>query len=286
MNPHFAALAETLRRRPLIMGVLNVTPDSFSDGGLWLDPAAALRRGLELAAQGADLLDIGGESTRPGAPPVSAQEELRRVLPALQALRRARPDLPLSVDTQKAAVAGPALEAGACLVNDVSALRADPAMAGCLAASGAGACLMHRLEAPAEAAWSTAEGSRYGAEGVSAAVAGFLGERLRACAAAGIPAERLWLDPGLGFGKSVADNLRLIRELPLLKAQLKRPLLLGPSRKSFIGAALGGLPVEERLEGTLAACALALDKGADILRVHDVRACARVRDLVQALKQA
>jgi len=285
VHPLFSELCGRLRTRPLVMGILNVTPDSFSDGGLWLDPDAALRHALDMADAGADIVDVGGESTRPGAPGVALDEELRRVLPVLLALRRERPNLPLSIDTQKAEVAARAVEAGACLVNDVSALRADPGMLAALASGNAGACLMHRLEAPKDAAWSPNEPGRYGERGVTAVVAGFLSERMAACAAAGVGPERLWLDPGLGFGKSVADNLRLLRELPGLAA-LGRPLLVGPSRKSFIGAVGGGLPVEERLPGTLAACAVALWQGAAALRVHDVREAAQAARMVQAIRTA
>jgi dihydropteroate synthase len=200
-------------------------------------------------------------------------------------LGKARPGLPLSIDTQKAELARRAVEAGACMVNDVSALTHDSAMPATVAALDTGVCLMHRLEAPAGAAWSPVEGSRYGEEGVTAAVAGFLEGRLQACARVGIAREAIWLDPGLGFGKSVADNLRLLKDLPVLSG-LGRPLLLGPSRKSFVGAVLGGLPVEERLEGTLAACAVALWQGASVLRVHDVKQTVQVLRMVMAAKSA
>lgn len=272
-----------MKGRALVMGILNVTPDSFSDGGRWLAPDAAVRHAVEMAAAGADLVDIGGESTRPGAPQVSLAEECERVLPALAALRKALPGLPLSIDTQKASLAQRAVDLGACMVNDVSALAADLGMAQVVAASGVGLCLMHRLDAPSAAAWSPVEGSRYGAEGVSAAVKRFLKERLEACLGLGIAPDAVWLDPGLGFGKSVADNLRLLKELPLL-AELGRPLLVGPSRKSFVGAVLGGLPVEERLAGTLAACSVALWQGASVLRVHDVKEAAQAVRMVGAIR--
>jgi dihydropteroate synthase len=283
MHPHFLELVRRLKDRPLVMGILNVTPDSFSDGGRWLNPDAAVAHALDMAAAGADLIDIGGESTRPGAPGVGFEEEAARVLPVLLALRKAHPGLPLSIDTQKAELARRAVEAGACLVNDVSALAGDAAMPAVVATSGTGVCLMHRLEAPAGAAWSPREGGRYGHEGVTAAVVRFLGDRMDACARAGIAREAIWLDPGLGFGKSVADNLRLLKDLPAL-ADLGLPILVGPSRKSFVGAALGGLPVEERLAGTLAACAVALWRGASVLRVHDVKEAVQVAGMVRAIR--
>jgi len=171
------------------------------------------------------------------------------------------------------------------MINDVSALRADEGMAAVVATGGAGLCMMHRLEAPGSMAWSPQEGSRYGDEGVSAAVSRFLQERLQACASAGIPAHAVWLDPGLGFGKSVVDNLRLLKDLPGL-ARLGRPVLVGPSRKSFVGASLGGLAIEDRLAGTLAACAVAVWLGAKVLRVHDVREASQAARLVTAIQHA
>jgi dihydropteroate synthase len=283
MHPDFDRLSQTLKQRPLVMGVLNVTPDSFSDGGLYLDPGAALAQARRLEAEGADIIDLGGESTRPGAPSISVEEELRRVLAVARAIGRDLPGLAWSIDTQKAEVARICLGEGACLVNDVSSLSADPAMLAVLAASKAGVSLMHRLHAPAQAQWSPQEKSHYGPAGVSAAVAAFLTQRRQACLEAGIPAERLWFDPGLGFGKTVSDNLKLLKEIPLLAA-LGQPVLLGPSRKSFIGAVSGELPVEERLEGTLAACVAAVMGGASILRVHDVQAVVRALKVAQAIQ--
>jgi dihydropteroate synthase len=285
MHPHFERLSTELKNRPLVMGILNVTPDSFSDGGRWLDPERAVEHALAMAAEGADLIDVGGESTRPGAQPVGLDEELARVIPVLKRLRALKPDLALSIDTFKAEVARQALDAGACLINDQSALTEDTAMPGLAAGSGAGVCLMHRLEPAAAAKWSPQEGSRYGAEGVTRTVHAFLEARLHAAGLAGLEPGRVWLDPGLGFGKSVGDNLRLLRELGAL-LNLGCPLLVGPSRKSFVGAVLDGLPVEERLEGTLAACATAVLNGASVLRVHDVRAAVRAARLAWAVRMA
>jgi dihydropteroate synthase len=243
-----------------LMGVVNVTPDSFSDGGLYLDPGAAIEHGRELSAAGAAILDVGGESTRPGAEPVGEAEELRRVVPVIEGLS----DLgcELSVDTSKAAVAAAALAAGAGTVNDVTALRGDPAMAALCAERGCGVVLMHMLGEPR----TMQDDPRY--EDVVAEVKAFLAERLAAAVAAGIAEERIWLDPGIGFGKTVAHNAELLRRLGELR-ELGRPLVVGTSRKSFIGR-LDGSPAGERLGGTVASSVLAAAAGADVLRVHDV----------------
>src|SRR5580692_4613720 len=215
------------------MGVVNVTPDSFSDGGLFLDPGAAVAHGIELAAQGADILDVGGESTRPGAEPVSGEEELRRVLPVVEGIAAASDDATrpqISVDTSKAAVAAAALAAGASLVNDVSAFRADPAMAGVVADSNAECCLMHMLGEPRT--MQRAGGPKY--HDVVDEVKSFLEERLRFAVDEGVREELIMLDPGIGFGKTVAHNLTLLRRLDELTS-LGRPLVVGTSRKSFLG---------------------------------------------------
>jgi dihydropteroate synthase len=248
-----------------IMGVLNVTPDSFSDGGLFLDEQAAIEHGLRLVEQGAHILDVGGESTRPGAEPVSLEEELRRVVPAVEGLAGAMRSMPappqLSIDTSKAAVARAALAAGATLVNDVSALRADPDMAGVVASSGADCCLMHMLGEPRTMQRGVG-GSSY--EDVVDDVKAFLQERLAFAVDAGIAPERILLDPGIGFGKTVEHNLALLRRLEEIVA-LGRPVVIGTSRKSF----LGGAPAE-RLPGTIATNVMALERGASVFRVHDV----------------
>jgi len=243
-----------------LMGVVNVTPDSFSDGGLYLDPAAAISHGRELAAAGAEILDVGGESTRPGAEPVAAEEELRRVVPVIEALRDL--DCEVSVDTSKAAVAAAALDAGATIVNDVTALRGDPEMAPLCAERGATVVLMHMLGEPR----TMQEDPRYG--DVVAEVKAFLAKRLQAATAAGIAEERVWLDPGIGFGKTAAHNMELLRRLGELR-ELGRPLVIGTSRKSFIGK-VNGSPADERLGGTIASSVLAAAEGAEVLRVHDV----------------
>jgi dihydropteroate synthase len=243
--------------KPKLMGVVNVTPDSFSDGGLYLDPEAAIVHGRELARAGAAILDVGGESTRPGAEPVSLEEELRRVEPVIAGL--AGGGTLISVDTSKAAVAEAALGAGAEIVNDVTALRGDPEMAALCADRGATVVLMHMLGT-----------SRMGRENpayedVVEEVKAFLTGRLEAATAAGIAEERIWLDPGIGFGKTAAHSMELLGRLGELR-ELGRPLVVGTSRKSFIG----GVDAGERLGGTIASSVLAAAEGVEVLRVHDV----------------
>jgi dihydropteroate synthase len=252
------------------MGIVNVTPDSFSDGGAFLQAEAAIAHGLELAGEGAEILDIGGESTRPGADPVSAGEELRRVVPVVEGLASAAATAQISIDTSKAKVAAAALQAGASLVNDVSALRADPEMAGMVADSGAECCLMHMLGEPR----TMQRDPRY--DDVVDEVRAFLEERLRFAVGEGIAEERIMLDPGIGFGKTAAHNLELLRRLDELAA-LGRPLVIGTSRKSFLGriaADAAGLAepldAQHRLAGTIATNVLALERGASVFRVHDV----------------
>ena len=241
------------------MGVVNVTPDSFSDGGLYLDPEAAVAHGRELVEQGAAILDVGGESTRPGAEPVPEDEELRRVVPAIEGLADAGAEV--SVDTAKAAVAAAALAAGATIVNDVSALRGYPEMAAVCAERGAGLVLMHM-----PGTLRAAPASSYA--DVVDDVKAFLAARVEAAVAAGIDEERIWIDPGIGFGKTTADNLELLRRLGELR-ELGRPLVIGTSRKSFIGR-VDGSAAGERLGGTIASSVWATAEGAEVLRVHDV----------------
>lgn len=243
-----------------LMGVVNVTPDSFSDGGLYLDPEAAIARGRELAAAGAEILDVGGESTRPGAEAVPAEEELGRVVPVIRG--SAATEASISVDTSKAAVAAAALDAGAEIVNDVTALRGDAEMAALCADRGATVILMHMRGEPR----TMQDDPRYG--DVVAEVKRFLAERLEAAIAAGIAEDSVWLDPGIGFGKTVAHNMELLRRLGELR-ELGRPLVIGTSRKSFIGK-LDGSGAGERLGGTIASSVLAAAEGAEVLRVHDV----------------
>jgi dihydropteroate synthase len=245
-----------------VMGVVNVTPDSFSDGGRYLDTGRAIRHGIELADEGAAILDIGGESTRPGADPVDAAEELRRVVPVIEGLAPARPRAQISIDTSKAVVAAEAIRRGATMVNDVTALRGDPKMAEVVAETGVDCCLMHMLGEPR----TMQRDPRY--EDVVGEVTAFLEERLAFAVAAGIDEAQITLDPGIGFGKTVAHNLELLGRLDELAA-IGRPVMVGPSRKSFLGR-LTGRPVDERLAGTIAACVVAYAHGARVFRVHEV----------------
>jgi dihydropteroate synthase len=251
-----------------LMGIVNVTPDSFSDGGRYLDADRAIEHARALVAEGADLLDVGGESTRPGARAVSADEELRRVLPVLEGLDGL--GVPISIDTSKAAVAEVALHAGAELVNDVTALRADPELAAVCAARGCDVVLMHMQGSPR----TMQEAPAYG--DVVEEVKGFLAERIRVATRSGVAEDRIWVDPGIGFGKTVEHNLELLRRLSELR-DLGRPVVVGTSRKSFIGT-LTGREVGDRLGGTIASNVLAVRAGADVLRVHDV---AQAREAVR-----
>src|SRR4051795_10462985 len=245
------------------MGVVNVTPDSFSDGGLYLGVDAAVAHGEQLVAEGAGILDVGGESTRPGAEPVPVGEELERVLPVVAGLA---PTARVSIDTMKLAVAEAAVAAGASYVNDVSAFRHDPELAGFVADRGLDCCLMHMLGEPR----TMQADPRY--DDVVSEVKAFLTERMEAAVRAGVPEERIQLDPGIGFGKTLAHNLELLARLEEL-TDLGRPLVIGTSRKSFLGK-LTGRDVTERVHGTVATCVIALERGARVFRVHDVAAVA------------
>jgi dihydropteroate synthase len=244
------------------MGIVNVTPDSFSDGGLFLDADAAIAHGRELHAEGADILDVGGESTRPGAEPVAPDEEIRRVVPVIEAL--AQDGARVSIDTVKAEVARRALAAGATIVNDVSAFRFDPELAGVTAQAGAGCVLMHMLGEPR----TMQDDPRY--DEVVSDVKAFLEERLAFAVGEGVPEEHIWLDPGIGFGKTLDHNVELIARLDEIVA-IGRPVVFGASRKSFLGKLTGRL-VDERLAGTIAANIIAYERGARVFRVHDVPA--------------
>ncbi|MGI8462023.1 MAG: dihydropteroate synthase [Solirubrobacterales bacterium] len=258
---------------PLIVGIVNVTPDSFSDGGEFLDPGQAIEHAAELVRDGADVLDIGGESTRPGANAVAAAEECERVVPVLEGLVGA--GVPISIDTSKATVAEAALDAGADWVNDVTALRADPELAGLCAERRCEVVLMHMLGDPR----TMQEDPRY--DDVVEDVRAFLAERIEAAIAAGIEEKRIWIDPGIGFGKTLEHNIELLRRLGQLQG-LGRPILVDTSRKRFIGA-ITGREVDQRVGGTVAADVLAVANGADALRVHDVAATRDTLRTVEAI---
>ncbi len=261
--------------RTLVMGIVNVTPDSFADAGERFDPDSAVAGALQMARDGADLIDIGGESTRPGAAPLPADEELRRVAPVLAGLR-GRLDLPISIDTYKAEVAERALDLGATIVNDISALTYDPALAGVVARRRAAVILMH-TRGRSDRMYNLA---RY--DDVAGEIGRELQERLEAAEAAGIPRERIMLDPGLGFAKRAEHSFEALARLPELAA-LGRPLLVGPSRKSFLKATLGDVPPAARVWGTAAAVAAAVLLGAHVVRVHDVAGMRQVVRTADAL---
>jgi dihydropteroate synthase len=255
----------TLGKRILIMGIVNVTPDSFSDGGKYFSTDAAVDHALRLSEEGADIIDIGGESSRPGSDPVDKDEEIRRVLPVLEKLQN-RLSIPVSIDTYKSEVARMAIERGAVIVNDISALRGDPGMASLCAEKKVGVVLMHMKGTPQ----TMQESPDY--KDVVGEIAGFFGERIMAAESAGIQRDAIVLDPGIGFGKLLEHNLKLLRHLYLFRDLYERPVLAGVSRKRFIGE-LTGSAVGERLPGTLAAAVMSVLRGAFIIRIHDVAAC-------------
>jgi len=268
----------TSSRRPLVMGVLNVTPDSFSDGARFLDVESALAQARRLIGEGADILDVGGESTRPGAEPVSADEEIARVVPVIEAIRRMS-DVRLSVDTMKPAVARAALAAGAQMWNDVTALAGSPESLAVAAEAGCEVVLMHMQGKPR----TMQRRPHY--DDVVIEVAAFLAARADEAMAAGVARERIWLDPGLGFGKTAAHSLALLRELGRLTT-LGFPVLVGASRKSFVGAlAVDGSGPGDRLGGSIAAALLAVRAGAAAVRVHDVAATRQALAILSAVEQ-
>ncbi|MBC7328892.1 dihydropteroate synthase [bacterium] len=267
----------SLGKKPKIMGILNVTPDSFYDGGRYNELERAIARAEEMAEEGADIIDIGGESTRPGSEPISVEEEMRRVLPVIKELVK-RVDLPISIDTYKSEVARAAVEEGAEIVNDISAMRFDQRMIEVVREKRVAVVLMHMKGTPKDMQINPYY------EDVVGEVYDFLRERVEWAMKNGIDRDYLIIDPGIGFGKRVIDNIELIRHLPEFKS-LGLPILIGPSRKSFIGHILGGLKPEERLEGTASAVAISVMKGANVIRVHDVREMKRVIEVAYAIKE-
>jgi dihydropteroate synthase len=256
------------------MGILNITPDSFSDGGDFVSPQAAVARARRMVEEGADIIDVGGESTRPGAQPVTEEAELERVIPVIEAIASELPVV-ISIDTSKPRVMGEAVAAGAGMINDVMALQ-EPGALEAACDSGVPVCLMHMQGRPR----TMQQDPRY--DDVVQEVMTFLRQRVEACIAHGIPLERLVLDPGFGFGKQLVHNLQLLANLSRLQ-DLGLPLLVGISRKSMIGAILGDAPVDERLYGSLAAAVLAAEQGAAIIRVHDVKPTVQALKVVQAV---
>ncbi len=263
-----------LGRRTRLIGIVNVTPDSFSDGGQFFDPDRAVAGALEMVRAGADIVDIGGESTRPGSSGVSAEEELERVAPVISTVRR-ETDVMVSIDTSKAKVAKWALEQGVDLVNDVSSLRAEPDIAGLVAEAGAGLVLMHMKGIPR----TMQESPTY--QDVAVEVRDFLGDAASRAESAGVSPESILVDPGIGFGKTVEHNLQLVNRLSVLSS-LRKPILIGTSRKSFIGRLLH-IPVEERLNGTAASVTASILRGAHIVRVHDVPEMLQVARIADAI---
>jgi dihydropteroate synthase len=268
----------TLGERTLVMGIVNVTPDSFSDGGMFGSADEAVQHGARLVDEGADLIDVGGESTRPGAESVDLKEELRRVIPVIEGLAKVVPDAPVSVDTRKPEVARAALEAGASIVNDITAGRED-GMFEAVEGAGAGLVLMHMLGDPR----TMQDQPRY--DDVVAEVHEFLRERIEAAVFAGIPEERICIDPGIGFGKNVDHNLALIRAISSLRL-LGAAVMVGASRKRFIGVLTGSEDLADRIEGSLAVAVLAASLGADLVRVHDVGATVRALKVADRIVRA
>jgi dihydropteroate synthase len=260
-----------------IMGVVNITPDSFSDGGLFFDKGKAVAHALRLVEDGADLLDIGGESTRPGSEPVSLQEELRRTIPVIEAIAR-EVRVPISIDTYKSGVARRALDAGASMVNDISGLKYDAEMPAVVAEYGVPVIVTHIKGHPRDMQKNPVY------EALIPEIMDYLRESIRIAEEAGIPGDRIIIDPGIGFGKTFVNNLEVINNLREFR-QLGKPLAVGVSRKAFIGKILGDAPAAERLEGTAAAVAISIYNGAQIVRVHDVKEMAKVAKVADAIRR-
>jgi len=271
------AWRKRFKDKPLIMGILNVTPDSFFDGGSFFSQDKAIDHALKMVEDGADIIDVGGESTRPGSEPTSLEEELQRVLPVIEGIRSRSP-IPLSIDTYKAAVAAAALAAGVDMVNDISALAFDCAMAEIVAAGGVPVVMQHIKGTPRDMQKNPSYAD------VTGEIKEFFVERIAWARTRGVDEENIIIDPGIGFGKRVQDNLAIIRELPRLK-ELGRPLLIGTSMKAFIGRIMGTDVLAERAEGTLASVAISLWNGADMVRVHDVAATRKVVLFMKALME-
>jgi dihydropteroate synthase len=264
-------------QKTFIMGILNVTPDSFSDGGLHFEASSAIKRAIQMAEDGADIIDIGGESTRPGSEAVGIEEEIRRTIPVIQSLAK-EIKIPISIDTCKAEVAKRALEAGASIVNDISGLRFDPEMRKVVAEYKVPVVIMHIKGTPGDMQKNPVY------EALLPEIFDYLREGIRIARETGIPADNIIIDPGIGFGKTAEHNLEIIHRLHEFTL-LEKSLLIGPSRKAFIGKVLGGLPASERVEGTAAAVAISIMNGANIVRVHDVKEMSKVAKVADAIKR-
>ena len=259
------------------MGILNITPDSFSDGGLHFAGSSAVECGLRMVADGADIIDIGGESTRPGSEPISLDEELRRTLPVIESLS-SKVKVPISIDTYKADVARRAIDAGASIVNDISGLRSDPEMPAVVSHYGVPVVIMHMKGSPKD----MQQGPSYAA--LIPEILEFMRLRIAFAVKAGIPEDRIIIDPGIGFGKTFDHNLEILHNLDKFTS-LGRPILVGPSRKAFIGKILDNAPVTQRLEGTAATVAISIMQGANLVRVHDVKEMVKVAKIADAIKR-
>ena len=264
-------------RKTYIMGILNVTPDSFSDKGLYFDKTRAIKRALQMAEEGADIIDIGGESTRPGSEPLAIEEELRRTIPVIEALLK-ETNIPLSIDTYKSGVAKKALDAGASMVNDISGLRFDPGMAKVVAEYKVPLVVMHMKGTPKDMQTNPVY------EALMPEIMDSLRESIRFAIESGVPEDKIIIDPGIGFGKTYEHNLEIINSLQSLSL-MEKPILIGLSRKAFIGKVLGDVPPQERLEGTAAAVSISIMNGANIIRVHDVKEMAKVAKVADAIKR-
>jgi dihydropteroate synthase len=264
-------------QKTYIMGILNVTPDSFSDGGRFFNPASATSRGIQMAEEGADIIDIGGESTRPGSEPLSIEEELRRTIPIVGTLAK-RIDVPISIDTYKSEVAKMALDAGASIVNDISGLRFDPGMAKVVAGYKVPVVVMHIKGSPKDMQKNPVY------EALIPEIVDYFRERIRSATESGIPKDKIIIDPGIGFGKTSEHNIEIINKLDEFTL-LEKPVLIGPSRKAFLGKMLGDAPAGERLEATAAAVSISIMKGANLVRVHDVKEMVRVAKVADAVKR-
>jgi len=264
-------------KKTYIMGILNVTPDSFSDGGLYFDRTKAIKRAFQIIEEGADMIDIGGESTRPGSEPITIDEELRRTIPVIEVLA-GNIKIPISIDTYKSEVAKKALDAGASMVNDISGLRFDPLMADVVSMYGVPVVVMHIKGTPRDMQQNPVY------EALIPEIMDYLRTSIHIAEQSGIPGDRIIVDPGIGFGKTFDHNLEIINNLQEFTL-LEKPILIGPSRKAFIGKILGDVPAQERIEGTIAAVAICVMKGANIVRVHDIREIAKVVKVVDAIKR-